>query len=102
MDFDLGDRLGVELENIFDGKGGRVVEFDLVCGGRDNEVVAVGSDIKDIRVAVRECRRLSEVQRRLDKTRLQRDWDGWWCAVVHGFEVGLVCNVISSHGRREK
>lgn len=61
MGLDLGDRLGVELENVFDGKSGGVVEFDLVSGGRDNEVVAVGSDVKDVNVAVGECGGLFEV-----------------------------------------
>lgn len=84
MGLDLGDRLGVELEDVFDGKGGGVVELDLIVGGRDNEVVTVGSDVKDVNVTVRECGGLLEVQRRLNETRLQRDWDGWWCAVVHG------------------
>lgn len=83
MCLNLSNGICVELENVFDGKSGGVVQFDLVVGGRDDHVTTVGDNVKNVNVAMRECRCLLESERWLNKARLKCDGDWWWDSVVH-------------------
>lgn len=55
MCLNLSNGICVELEDVFDGKGGGVVQLDLVVGGGDDHVAAVGNNVKDVDVSMREC-----------------------------------------------
>jgi len=73
----------MELEDVFDSQGGGVVQLDLVVRGRDDQVGAIGCDVKDVNVAMGKCRGLLKSKRWLDKARLEGDGNRWRDTVVH-------------------
>jgi hypothetical protein len=86
MRLNLRNSIFMEPENIFNGKGRGVVELDLMVRGRNDQAVAVGCNVKDVDVAMGECRSLFEGERWLDKARFECDGDRGWDSVVHDIE----------------